>query len=398
MHITDHITTGQTQAGWNAVCATAFCAAVVDGAEFLPISLLTPMAVNFGVTEGRAGRAISISGVFAVATSLSVARLTANIDRRIVLAGLMMTLLLSSLIVAAAAIFTRLMAGRALLGVAVGGFWSFATAVTIRLLPPRDVPRGLALIGSAVAMSTTIAAPVDSNLGEWIGWRGTFLAVVPVTALALIWLCASLPALPTPGRVATTGSLRLLVRPQVLLATVAAMLAFMGQFVIFTYIRPLLESVSGFSVPAMPGVLLVMGLSGVVGSWWVGRALRRSLFRPLILLPALMGSVAVGLILLARQQAAVVVLFVLWGFLAAAAPVGWGLWLSRALPTETEAGGGLQVAAIQTAIALGALLGGRVLDGSGLQASIAVGLAVLLAASAAAAVTAVHFARTTARY
>jgi predicted MFS family arabinose efflux permease len=397
MQVTDHMTTGQTQAGWNAVYATAFCAAVLVGAEFLPVSLLTPMAADFGVTEGRAGQAISISGVFAVVTSLSVARLTATIDRRIVLAGLMLALLLSSLIVATAANFTMLMAGRALLGVAVGGFWSFATAVSMRLLPPLDVPRGLALIGSAVAISTTIAAPVASNLGEWIGWRGTFLAVVPVTALALIWLCASMPALPTAGRVATTGSLRLLVRPQVLLATIAAMLAFMGQFVIFTYIRPLLETVSGFSVPAMSGVLLVMGLSGVVGSWWVGRALRRSLFRPLILLPALMGGVAVGMIFLAHLQAAVVVLFILWGFLAAAAPVGWGLWLSRALPNEAEAGGGLQVAAIQTAIALGALLGGRVLDGSGWQASIAVGVAVLLAASAAAAATAVHFTRTTSR-
>ena len=393
MQVIDNITAGQKQAGWSAVYATAFCAAVLVGVEFMPVSLLTPMAADFGVTEGRAGQAISISGVFAVITSLSISRLTAKIDRRVVLAGLMIALLLSSLIVATAANFSMLMVGRALLGVAVGGFWSFSTAVTMRLLPPGDVPRGLALIGSAVAISTTIAAPLASNLGEWIGWRGTFLAVVPVTAVALFWLFNSVPALPTSGRVASGGSLRLLARPQVLLATVAAMLAFMGQFVIFTYIRPLLETVSGFSVPALSGVLLVMGLSGVAGAWWVGHALRRSLFRPLIILPALMGVVAVGMFFLARQQEWVVVLFILWGFLAAAAPIGWGLWLSRALPDEAEAGGGLQVAAIQTAIALGALLGGRVLDGSGWQASIAVGAAVLFAASLAAAATAVHFSR-----
>lgn len=388
------MTFSPTQARWTAVYATAFCAAVVVAAEFLPVSLLTPMAADFGVTEGRAGQAVSISGVFAVITSLSIASLTARLDRRIVLAGMMLALLLSSLIVATAASFSMLMAGRALLGVAVGGFWSFSTAVTMRLLPPADVPRGLALIGSAVAISTTIAAPVASNLGEWIGWRGTFLAVVPVTAVALIWLWVSLPALPTTGRATSAGSLRLLRRLQVLLATVAAMLAFMGQFVIYTYIRPLLETVSGFSVPAMSGVLLVMGLAGVIGAWWVGRALRRSLFRPLILLPAVLGLVAVGMIFLASHQAPTVILFILWGFLAAAAPVGWGLWLSRALPDEAEAGGGLQVAAIQTAIALGALLGGRVLDKAGWQTSIAFGVAVLLAASFFATVTAVHFRRT----
>lgn len=393
MHATDHVGGKTTCSPWNAVYATAFGAAVVVGCEFLPVSLLSPIAHDFGVTEGKAGQVVSISGAFAVLTALSIAQLTARIDRKFVILGLITSLLVSCLVVAAAANFPMLMAGRALLGIAVGGFWSFATSVTMRLLPPRDVPKGLALIGGAVAVSTTIAAPLASTLGEWIGWRGTVLAAAPVTATALGWLWISLPKLPSTHRGAKAGSLSLLARPQVLLATAAAMLAFMGQFAIYTYIRPLLETVAGFSVPAMSSVLLVMGLSGVVGAWWVGIALRRSLFRPLIMLPALLAGIGVGMMFLATEQVPLVVLFIGWGFLSAAAPVGWGLWLSRALPNDVEAGGGLQIAAIQLAIAAGALSGGIVLDHAGWQANIGYGVAVLVAASLMAAATARHFAK-----
>ncbi|MCW1918091.1 MFS transporter [Rhodobacter sp. KR11] len=372
--------------------AIAFCAAVLVGTEFLPVSLLTPMAQDFGVTEGQAGQAVAISGLFAVITSLTISKATAGWDRKHVVAGLMAALVLSCLMVALAPSFAMLMAGRAVLGVAVGGFWSFSTAVTMRLVAPADVPRSLAMIGAAVAVSTTVAAPVASTLGDWIGWRGTFLVAAPLGGLALGWLWWTLPALPS-GPHRGTGSLGLLARPQVALANLAALLAFMGQFVVFTYVRPLLEGVSGFSVPALSGVLLVMGLSGVVGSWWVGGALKRSLFRPLVVLPGLMAVVALGLVFAATSQPAVVGLFLAWGFLAASAPIGWGLWLSRALPQETEAGGGLQVAAIQTAIALGSLTGGLVLDAAGWQASIAMGAGVLMLASGAAAVTALQFRR-----
>ena len=204
---------------WGAIASMALCVAVLIASEFMPVSLLTPIAGGLGMTEGQAGQAISISGLFAVVTSLFVARLTQSIDRKSVLTTFSLLLVVSGTIVAAAPNYAVLMLGRALLGVAIGGFWSMSTAIVMRLLPPSDVPRGLAMLNAGNAIAATIAAPLGSFLGDIIGWRGAFLFVVPLAMLALLWQRVSLPSLPAlEARQHTNGNVfRLLMRPQVAL-------------------------------------------------------------------------------------------------------------------------------------------------------------------------------------
>jgi hypothetical protein len=96
-------------APWSAVCALSLCVFVLIASEFLPVSLLTPIAADLAITEGQAGRAISVSGIFAVATSLLIARVTRGIDRKLILLGMTGLMLLSGLIVALAPSYTVLM-------------------------------------------------------------------------------------------------------------------------------------------------------------------------------------------------------------------------------------------------------------------------------------------------
>src|SRR5215211_4701928 len=101
--------------GWGAVFALTLCVATLIASEFMPVSLLTPMASDLHVTEGQAGQAISISGVFAVLTSLLIPSATRRIDRRRLLLALTALMLVSGLIVALAPSFFVLMVGRALI-------------------------------------------------------------------------------------------------------------------------------------------------------------------------------------------------------------------------------------------------------------------------------------------
>ena len=373
---------------WAAVYATALCAGVLVAGEFLPVSLLSPIAQDFAITEGRAGQAISISGLFAVLTSLTIAPLTGRIDRRHVVTCFVLALALSCVIVAFATTFPLLLAGRALLGVAVGGFWTFSTATVMRLLPPYHLAAGLALVSSGIAVATTFSAPLASILGEVLGWRNTVLLMAPVAGLACLWLWTSLPAMPPDRAAARRNPFGLFRRRQVRLAMAAVALVFLGQFAIFTYVRPFLETVTGLSVRALSGVLLGLGVAGIAGTWWVGRALKADLFRPLIALPVVLALIAAGLVLCGSIPWAVATLFIAWGFVGSAAPVGWGLWLSRALPEDAEVAGGLQVAVIQLAIAAGALIGGVALDHLGWQAPFWVGIACLVGSAGFAAWTA----------
>lgn len=385
----------ERRAAWGAVFSMALCVAVLIASEFMPVSLLTPIAGDLGITEGRAGQAISISGIFAVITSVVIAGLAKRIDRKIVLTLFSLLLVLSGAVVTFAPNYGVLVIGRALLGVAIGGFWSMSTAIVMRLVPEDSVSQGLAMINAGNAIAATVSAPLGSLLGDYVGWRGAFFLVIPLALLALAWQWFSLPSLPPRGRKASGSVFRLLLRRQVALGMASILLLFMGQFALFTYLRPFLETVTGVSVSALSAILLLMGLAGVAGTWAIGRLLRTRLYSLVIAIPLVMALLAAALIALGSMPVPVTVLLIGWGFLGTAAPVGWGTWLSRALRDDAEAGGGLQVAVIQFAITLGAAIGGLLFDALGWWSPFALGAVLLLGSALFAAAAAVDHRRGT---
>ena len=366
---------------WGAVLSMALCVSVLIASEFMPVSLLTPIAHDLALSEGRAGQAISISGIFAVLTSLLNAPLTGRFDRRRVLLGFTALLTVSGVVVATAGSYTVFMLGRALLGVAIGGFWSMSTATIMRLVPPAAVPKALATINGGNALAATIAAPLGSYLGQYVGWRGAFALVIPLAVAAFAWQWARLPPMPGQVRSVSGNPFRLLARPAVALGMAAILLLFMGQFAVFTYLRPFLETVTGVDTSVLSLVLLLMGASGLVGTYLVGMLLKTRLFACLVLIPLSMAGMALLLVALGTSATAVAVLLLGWGLVGTAAPVAWGVWLSKTLPHDAEAGGGLMVATIQLAITLGAGVGGALFDAVGWWATFVFG-ALLLAGSA----------------
>src|SRR5205085_10766212 len=126
--------------------------------------------------------------------------------------GLTLLMLLSGFLVAFAPNFVVLMAGRALLGVTIGGFWSMSAATVMRLVPEDRVPRALALLNGGNALATTVAAPLGSFLGQYIGWRGAFFCVVPLAVATLVWQFISLSKCPCRERASATAGLLLLRR------------------------------------------------------------------------------------------------------------------------------------------------------------------------------------------
>lgn len=364
-----------------AVLAMTLCAAALIASEFMPVSLLTPVAADLHMTEGRAGQAISISGIFAVLTSLFVSAAAGRIDRRTVLLALTSLMVISGTIVAFAPNYAVLMAGRALLGVSIGGFWSMSTATVMRLVPVGDVPRALAVLNGGNALAATVAAPLGSFLGAYVGWRGAFFCVVPLAALTFVWLLATVPPLPAERQSGAGASFRLLRRPQVALGMLAILFLFMGQFALFTYLRPFLEMVTRVEVSTLSLFLLIMGVTGFIGTSLIGWFIKASLRIVLIVIPLGMAAIAIALVALGHWSIATAALLAGWGLIGTPAPVGWGTWLSRTLPEEAEAGGGLMVATIQLAITAGASIGGLMFDLSGYRSTFSVS-AVMLSASA----------------
>ena len=366
---------------WGAVFALTLCVATLIASEFMPISLLTPIATDLQTTEGRAGQAIAISGIFAVLTSLGISSVTRGVDRRRLLLWLNVLMIVSGILVAFAPNASVFMVGRALIGVVIGGFWSMSAATVMRLVPEADVPRALGMLNGGNALATTIAAPVGSFLGQYIGWRNAFLCVVPLAALTFAWLFVSLPSMPSERGSHSGTVFRVLGRRHVPLGMLAVTLFFLGQFTLYTYLRPFLETVTRVDVSTLSLILLLIGGAGMLGASLIGTILRTRLSSMLIAMPLAMAAIAVVLTVTGASPIIVAILLAGWGLIGTAAPVGWWTWLSKVLPDDAEAGGGLMVAVIQLAIACGAAAGGLIYDTSGYRSTFVVS-AVALCASA----------------
>jgi predicted MFS family arabinose efflux permease len=371
---------GEAQpAHWSGVFAMTLCVFALIASEFMPVSLLTPLASDLKVTEGMAGQGIAISGVFAVVTSLSISAIAGRIKRKTLLLSLTAMMCLSGAIVAMAPNYVTYMAGRALIGVVVGGFWSMSAATAMQLVPPSKVARALAIFNGGNALATVVAAPLGSYLASIVGWRGAFFCLVPVAVIAFVWQWFSLPAMQAQPR--AKGSLnvfRLFKNRRVVLGMLAVGVFFMGQFALFTYLRPFLETVTRVNVSTLSLVLLTLGAAGFIGTTVIGRFLKLGFYGTLTTIPVLMAAIAVALIAVGTSVPATTVLLGIWGLVATAAPVGWWLWIARTLPQDAEAGGGLMVAVVQLSIALGSTLGGLLFDGSGYQSTFAFSAGLLL--------------------
>jgi predicted MFS family arabinose efflux permease len=376
-----HHQTVDQPAFWNGIFVMTMCIFALIASEFMPVSLLTPIAA-LHVSEGVVGYGIAISGAFAVLTSLSISTVAGSMNRKTLLLVLTALMCVSGVVVGLAHNYLTYMIGRALIGVVVGGFWSMSVAVAMKLVPARSLPKVLAIFNGGNALATLVAAPLGSYLDGMIGWRGAFFLLMPVALIALVWQWISLPSMkPAPRATGSGNAFRLFKNPLVTFGMLGVGTFFMGQFVLFTFVRPFLETVTRVNVSTLSIILLVIGVAGVIGTTLIGTFLKMGLYRTLIFIPLLMAVVALALSIFGDWVVGTVVLLGLWGLMATAAPTAWWTWLAKALPKDAEAGGGLMVAMVQLCIAAGSILGGILFDGSGYRATFMASAGMLLLAT-----------------
>jgi predicted MFS family arabinose efflux permease len=328
---------------WGAVGSMTLCVAMLITSEFMPVSLLTPIAADLHATAGMAGQAVSVSGLFAVVTSLFIATIAGRFDRRHVLMGLTALMLSSLVLIAQAPNFAVLMVARAILGITIGGFWSLSTATVMRLVAKNDVPKALGVIYTGNAVAVAFAAPIGSYLGGIIGWRGVFWALTPLVVASLVWQWISLPGMPPQASNPVSKLIGLLKRRHVAFAMAVVMLTFAGAFATFTYLRPFLETYTHVSVPQLSLLLLGLGLAGFVGTYGATALLKRHLYHLMAGLPLALAVATLMLLAVAHRLWAVAPVMIVWGALNSAVPVVWSAWLTRGIGDEPESGGGLML-------------------------------------------------------
>lgn len=374
----------RAEPAWGVVVSLALGVFGLVTAEFLPASLLTPLAQDLGVTEGTAGQAVTATAVVGAIAAPTMAIVTKRLDRRLVMWGLTVLLILSNLLAAFASSLPVLLIARIMLGISLGGFWSMSAAMAMRLVPMRLMPRAMSIILTGVSVATVCAAPVGAYVGDIWGWRTAFMIAAVVGALALLVQIATLPKLPPAGVASFRTLLEVIKRPLIRVALLVVLLVASGHFAGFTYVRPFLEKVPALDIETISLVLLAYGIGGFFGNFAGEFMAERSLKTAVGLAPLLIAVAALLLLTIGASPAVAAIAVAAWGFAFGAVPVGLQTWLVRAAPDQAESAGGLMVATFQVAIALGAVFGGLLVDNAGVASAFAYcGIATLLAALAA---------------
>jgi predicted MFS family arabinose efflux permease len=355
----------ETQPAWGAVFAIAFGVIVLTIAQNLPVSLLTVLSRDLGITEGAAGQTITATAAIALVTSLVVAYATQSLDRRAVFVILTVLQVVSNVLVAVAPNFAVLLIGRMLLGVVVGGMWTFAAAVAMRLVPADFVPRALSIIFGGGTIASVVAIPLGSVLGEMLGWRAVFGIVAGLAVIAVVWQYGALPAMPSRSQIRLDTMVLLLRRAPVRYGMLAILVAYGGNFAFFTYLRPFLEGFTQVNVNEFSLIVLGSGIASVLGTLVAGFLISRNLPMTLFVMPTMMSVATAVVIAFGNSMLVAALMIAVLGFAFSIMPVGWSTWVTQTMPDDAESGGGLFIATSQLAITLGAAAGGYAIDTSG---------------------------------
>lgn len=347
---------------WLSLISLALGSFALVTSEFLPASLLTPIARDIGVSEGAAGQAVTATAICAGLAAPLLALLIGRIDRKIVLLALCALVVISNITVAVAMDYWVLLGARMILGIAMGGFFALAAAAVVHLVSIRGIGKGMSIVLLGISLATITAPPMGALVGEALGWRAAFLVGAGAGVVALIAQLLALPSVPATTVTNLSTLVGLLARHKVRVGLVASLLVVGGHFTAFTFIRPYLETAGGLDATALAGVLLAYGVANLVGNIVGGIAADRALGVGFVITCLLLGIAVLALANLGANYAPAVAFAALWGIAFGSVPPMIQAWFGRAAPDQLEGVGALFMSVLQFGIAIGAIVGGISVD------------------------------------
>jgi predicted MFS family arabinose efflux permease len=364
-----------------AVLAVASACFMIVTTEYLPVGLIPAMAPALAISTGSAGMTMTLPAIVAAFSALVVSILAGRYDRRTVLIGLLALLGVANLVSFLAPNFPVLLAGRFLVGIALGGFWPLGISIGARLMPEPTGARGVTIILSGLSIGTIAGVPASTLIAENFGWRAAFGAASIISAVSCGALYAFLPSTIPLRRARWSDLGALLFIPQARWGLLFAVMTFGSTFFAYPYIGPFLGIVAKMRPQQISGMLLLFGMSGLVGNalggWLVTRSHRRA---------AIINAVALALPVFLLAQfgttgGVAVVMVGVWGLAYGGLSIVCQAWIAREAPEALETGGAFYVAVVQASVSVGAWFGGMLVDDVGVAyVMVASGVVALFAA------------------
>jgi DHA1 family inner membrane transport protein len=342
------------------------------------MGLLPDVARDLGVTIPVAGLLVTGYALGVVFGAPIVAAASIRLPRKPALLGMVGTFVLGNVLCALAPNYGVLLFARIVTAFCHGSFFGIGSVVAADLVPVTKRAQAIALMFGGLTLANVLGVPFGTALGNALGWRSTFWAVAAIGVVAAIAISAWLPAVIPMKPADLRGEMRVLKQPQVLLAMAISVLASASLFSVFTYITPLLESVTHMTPAVVTYALLVFGAGLTAGNFAGGRLADWRLMPSLLAVMLVLAGVCAAFAFTSRWPAAAFVTLFVWGALAfAVVPL-----LQMRIVNEAAAAPNLASTLNQGAFNLGNATGAW-LGGAALVAGVTYGMLPWIGASVA---------------
>jgi len=369
-----------------ALWALTLSAFAIGTTEFVIVGLIPTIAASLHVSVPSAGLLVSLYALGVAIGAPVLTALTGRVPRKTLLLGLMLLFTAGNLTAWMAPGYAALMAARVLTGLAHGVFFSIGSTIATSLVSKEKAASAIALMFSGLTVALVTGVPLGTFIGQRFGWQMTFLAVALLGVIAFIGIALLVPrgiADSKPANLAT--QLAVLKKPRLLLVYAMTTLGYGGSFIAFTYLAPILQQVAGFAPDTVGLVMLVYGVSVAFGNIWGGRlADRKGPVRALQIVFALLAGVLLVLEFTAAHKIAVLATVLAWGAVAFGNVPGLQVYVVRRAeidaPRAVDVASGLNIAAFNVGIALGAWGGGLIVAHLGLMHTPWIGALIVVGA------------------
>lgn len=336
--------------------------------EFSIVGLLPAMARELRVTVAQAGLLVTLFAFTVAAFGPVLTALAGRLERKRLFVTTLIVFGFANVLAALAPNIGVMGIARFIPALILPVFWSLASETAVRITGPEQAGRAISMVTFGIVAATVFGIPIATLISDALGWRWAFATLALLSFAKAGALQAWMPQVAPPDSQASLkGQFGILRQPLVVGHVVLSVLVFAGMFTAYTYLADILEQKAGMNGTTVGWTLMGFGAVGMIGNWLGGRAADRS---PLGATVAFTGAMAVGLALLipAVQSFALLALVLAgWGIAQSALFVVSHTRVMKAAPENAAFGASLNISGANLGIGLGAMIGSRVITGSGLS-------------------------------
>ena len=352
-----------------ALWALTISAFGIGTTEFVIVGLLPTVAQDLAISISSAGLLVSLYAVGVAVGAPILTALTSKIPRKKLLLGVMLLFILGNGLAAIAPTFGLLVMARILTGFAHGVYFSIGATIAASLVPPNKRASAIAIMFAGLTIAIVTGVPLGTFIGQNFGWRATFIGVSILGIIGALSSAVLVPSSIQGGKaLRIVDQLKVIKSPSVLLVLAITALGYGGTFVTFTYLAPLLEEVTGFSASMTSLLLLVYGIAIAIGNIVGGKVSNKKPSKALMVMFILQAVVLLVLYFTAPFQVAAVVTLFFMGILAFSNVPALQLYIvqmaEKYAPGTEDVASALNIAAFNVGIAIGAALGGKIVESS----------------------------------